>query len=149
MAVKVAKRSMRASSQYQAGKFGPKGEPAAALIAKIERGFPYRAVEEFRKLTALPMDTVADLIRVPSRTLNRRKQEGRLHPDESERLLRVARVVEKAVDLFEKDTTAAVRWLKAPQPALSGETPLNYSRTDVGAREVEDLIGRLEHGVFS
>jgi putative toxin-antitoxin system antitoxin component (TIGR02293 family) len=40
-------------------------------------------------------------------------------------------------------------WLKSPQKALGGKTPLEYSDTEPGAREVEDLLGRLEHGVFS
>ena len=51
--------------------------------------------------------------------------------------------------LFEGDNAAALRWLTAPRKALEGKTPLAYARTELGAREVEDLIGRLEHGVIS
>ncbi len=79
----------------------------------------------------------------------RRKAAGRLAPDESERLLRISTVFEKTVDLFEGDVAGAVAWLTSPKRALGRETPLAYSRTELGAREVEDLIGRLEHGVFS
>ena len=43
----------------------------------------------------------------------------------------------------------ARRWLSSPQRALGGSTPLSLARTEVGAGLVEDLIGRLEHGVFS
>jgi len=42
-----------------------------------------------------------------------------------------------------------VNWLNAPRKALSGQSPLNYSRTELGAREVVNLMGRLEHGIFS
>src|SRR5258706_218900 len=69
--------------------------------------------------------------------------------DESERLLRIATVFEKAVDLFEGDLVSARRWLSTPKKALGGETPLSFARTEIGGREVEALIGRLEHGVFS
>lgn len=143
--------SSRRTAHYDSrtGLLGLKGEPAAKLIERINRGFPYGLVEAFRESSDLPMETIADLIGVPSRTLNRRKLEGRLRADESERLLRVARVVDKAVDLFEGDPAAAMRWLTAPQPALGEQSALAFCRTDVGAREVEDLIGRLEHGVFS
>ena len=83
------------------------------------------------------------------RTLARRKSKGKLSPDESERLLRLSRVFELAVDLFEGDNAAALRWLTSPRKALEGNTPLAYARTEVGAREVENLIGRMEHGVFA
>ena len=68
---------------------------------------------------------------------------------ESERLLRLALVFEKAVELFEGNADAARDWLKAPNKALAGESPLTIVETEIGAREVEDLIGRLEHGVFT
>ncbi len=74
---------------------------------------------------------------------------GRLAPDESERLLRVSMLFEKAVDLFDGDVAEATRWLRSPQRGLGGPSPLEFARTEVGAREVENLIGRLEHGVIS
>jgi putative toxin-antitoxin system antitoxin component (TIGR02293 family) len=64
-------------------------------------------------------------------------------------LLRLSLVFEKAVNLFEGDTDAARAWLGRPNKALGGETPLSAVETEIGAREVEDLIGRLEHGVFA
>jgi putative toxin-antitoxin system antitoxin component (TIGR02293 family) len=64
-------------------------------------------------------------------------------------LLRISTIFDKTVDLFEGDVRGAVTWLTAPMRALAGESPLRYSRTEIGAREVENLIGRLEHGVFS
>jgi putative toxin-antitoxin system antitoxin component (TIGR02293 family) len=51
--------------------------------------------------------------------------------------------------LFEGDANAARQWLTAPQPALGGSTPGDYAATELGAREVENLIGRLEHGIPS
>ena len=68
---------------------------------------------------------------------------------ESERLLRISNIFEKAVKVFEGDTDAAVQWLTTPKKGLSGHLPLQYSRTEPGAREVENLIGRVEDGVFA
>ncbi len=121
----------------------------SSLIREVQNGFPYQALATFESATGLGLAETADLIGIPTRTLARRKSIGKLSPEESERLLRLCRLFEKAVDLFEGDTTAAVKWMSTPRAALDAQTPLEYSRTEVGAREVEDLIGRLEHGVFS
>jgi putative toxin-antitoxin system antitoxin component (TIGR02293 family) len=64
-------------------------------------------------------------------------------------LLRTVRVFGKALMLFDGDVDAARTWLSTPAPALGDRTPEDVAATDLGAREVESLIGRLEHGVFS
>jgi putative toxin-antitoxin system antitoxin component (TIGR02293 family) len=88
------------------------------------------------------------VVGIPERTLARRRLAGRFAADESERLLRISAVFEKAVELFEGDVAGAVTWLTRPTKDLGHQTPLKYSRSELGAREVESLIGRLEHGVF-
>jgi len=118
------------------------------LADKVESGFDFRAFVRFQQVIKLPARQLADLLSIPDRTLSRRKSEGRLHPDESDRLLRLARVVDLALDLFEGDKKAAQSWLMLSNDALGGKTPIELSRTEVGAREVESLIHRLEHGVF-
>ena len=64
-------------------------------------------------------------------------------------MLRASTIFDMAVEMFEGDMRAARKWLETPQPGLGGETPLDFASTEVGAREVENLIGRLEHGVFA
>lgn len=118
------------------------------ILQELEEGFPYDSVEYFQHSVQLPAEEVAHLVRIPKRTLQRRKKEGRLQPEESDRLLRASRVFQRALDLFEEDLDAAKVWLSSPQPALGGMKPLEMARTDLGAREVERLIGQLEHGVF-
>ena len=88
-------------------------------------------------------------MRLPQSTLARQKKIGQLTSDQSERLVRLARVMEMAFDLFEGDKEAARRWFKAPRETLGGNTPLDMVSTEIGAREVENLIERLEDGVFS
>lgn len=63
--------------------------------------------------------------------------------------MRLARLTEAAIELFEGDTEAAQGWMKAPRAVLGGKTPLEMAATEIGAREVENLILRLEDGVFS
>jgi putative toxin-antitoxin system antitoxin component (TIGR02293 family) len=115
----------------------------------VKAGFPYSALVRFQKATALSWNTIADLIQIPIRTMARRQTQGRLRPDESDRLLRASTLFEKAVELFEGDAKAATRWLQAPQRAFGGQIPLDLASTEIGTRQVEHLIGRLEHGVFT
>jgi putative toxin-antitoxin system antitoxin component (TIGR02293 family) len=119
------------------------------LLRAVKKGLSYRTFERFRRNTSLSFERVTNLIDVPRRTMTRRKREGRLLPDESDRLLRAARLFGKTLELFEGDRDAATEWLTTPQPALGGTIPLDLARTEVGAQEVERLVGRLEHGVFA
>jgi putative toxin-antitoxin system antitoxin component (TIGR02293 family) len=122
---------------------------SAELIQQLERGFAFKTLQTFESRTGLALSRLAAAIGIPERTLARRKVSRRLTPDESERLLRISAIFEDAVDLFEGDVAAAVNWLTTPRKALGDRTPLAYARTEPGAREVENLIGRLEHGIFS
>jgi putative toxin-antitoxin system antitoxin component (TIGR02293 family) len=122
---------------------------ATDLLRAQRRGFPYRALERLRRNMALPLELVGDLVAIPRRTLARRKRGGRLLPDESDRLLRAARLFGRTLALFEGNRDAASEWLTRPQPALGGAVPIELAASDLGAREVETLVGRLEHGVFS
>ena len=83
---------------------------------------------------------------MPARTLARRRQARKLHPDESDRLYRIARVAGHAVSVFGAEDKAAT-WLRRPNRALNGELPIRLLDTDVGARQVEDILGRIEHGI--
>jgi len=119
------------------------------LVERVEEGFSFRELEHLRQNMGLSREEMAELVQIRPRTLDRRKKEGRLHPDESDRLLRASRVFGRAIALFEGNAEGALRWLSSPQGALGGAVPLEMARTEIGAREVEGLIGRLEHGVFS
>jgi putative toxin-antitoxin system antitoxin component (TIGR02293 family) len=119
------------------------------LIRKIEVGFSFLALEKLESHTGVGLSMLGSIIGIPERTLARRKVAGKLAPEESERLLRISSIFEKSVELFEGDIEAAVNWLTTPKKALGNQQPLSYSRTELGAREVENLLGRIEHGVFS
>jgi putative toxin-antitoxin system antitoxin component (TIGR02293 family) len=128
---------------------GLRASSSAELIEQVERGFSFKTLHTLESRSGLPGSALAGLVGIPERTLARRRSKGKFTPEESERLLRLGTVFELAVQLFEGDNAAALRWLTAPRKALEGKTPLAYARTELGAREVEDLIGRLEHGVIS
>ena len=121
----------------------------ARIIKRVEEGFSFQALERFQRNTQIPTSDLADVVDIKLRTLRRRKEEGRLEPDESDRLLRLSRVFAQALELFEGDAAAARRWFYTPARALGGERPISFARTELGSREVEALIDRLEQGVLT
>jgi len=128
---------------------GLKVQEASALLAEIQKGLSFDAWEHFILNTSLRKEEAIGMVQITARTLSRRKGEGRLHPDESDRLIRAARIFAQAAELFEGDVESARKWLTTPQPGLGGAPPVEYAATEVGAREVEALLGRLEHGIPS
>jgi putative toxin-antitoxin system antitoxin component (TIGR02293 family) len=124
-----------------------KAGSALSQIREILRaGLPREAFDRVRSDLGVSVEELADILGIPTRTLARRTD--RFKPDESERLLRVGSVVHKALDVLE-EKEAARRWMTQPKRALGGLTPLRCCDTEMGAREVEALLGRIEHGVFS
>ena len=92
-------------------------------------------------------NVLSKIVQIPKRTLDRRRQTGRLKTDESERILRLAQVYDMAFDVFGEQKKAE-SWLKKPARGLGGKIPLEYADTDLGAHEVINLLGRIDHGVF-
>ena len=120
---------------------------AVKLHERVERGLSFHALDKLRRVLDVPTSEFAELIWVAPRTLARRKEAKRLQPDESDRLLRMSRVVGTALRLFEGRLPEARAWLLGPHEALGGEVPIRLAASEIGAREVENLIGRLEHGI--
>jgi putative toxin-antitoxin system antitoxin component (TIGR02293 family) len=133
---------------------GPKTKSAAALrelpavIGAVRAGLPFAEVEALRAGLDLPADKLAPRLGLSKATLHRRKLEGRLTPAESDRVMRYARLLGRAVEVLEGED-AARRWLSRPQYGLGGAVPLDYAETEAGAREVENVLGRIEYGVYS
>lgn len=127
-----------------------KVRPRSSLdwVSLIRQGIPSAAVESMTKAIRVSRSELAAALGIPERTLARRKREGMLNSEESAKLVRLARVAERAGEVFE-DLEAALDWLKSPNAALSGATPLSLLDTDIGAESVLDTLGRIEHGVFA
>jgi putative toxin-antitoxin system antitoxin component (TIGR02293 family) len=122
--------------------------PPTRLIQSIKEGLPLRELEDLRSNLGLPMDKLAAILGFSKATLHRRKASGRLDLLESDRVVRFARLFGQAVAVLESGDHAR-QWLSSPQVGLGGALPLEYAQTEVGAREVEDLLGRIEYGVYS
>lgn len=118
------------------------------IISEVKQGLPIKRFNELRSEFNISTDRMAEIVGIPRSTLIRRKKAGFLDQAESERVVRFDRLLTIATQVFE-DKEAARTWLNEPARALGGKKPMNYADTEIGAREVEMLLGRIEHGVFT
>jgi putative toxin-antitoxin system antitoxin component (TIGR02293 family) len=118
------------------------------LIRRIQKGLPFSELKALQSKIDLPLEQLAGKLAISRSTLHRRKASGRLSPEESNKVVRFSRLLRQATDLF-GNVEKARAWLKHPQYGLGGAVPLDYAETEVGAREVENLLGRIKYGVYS
>ena len=131
------------ASGGKAAEFGP-----TRFVEIIHEGLPVTELEDLQESLDVPMETLAVKLGISKTTLHRRKASGKLDTGESDRVIRFARILGKAVQVMESEKNAR-NWMRSPQVGLGGATPFDYIETEVGAREVEDLLGRIEYGVYS
>ena len=116
-------------------------------LAEVRAGLPASFLDRLKDTLNVTEAQLASVVRIPRQTLVRRRLRGVLRRDEGDRAATVARVFGMALSYFDGNREHAVEWLKHPNPALAGETPLERADTATGAEDVIDLIGRLEHGI--
>lgn len=116
------------------------------LALAIQDGLPVAVIEEVRRAGTFTDDEMREILH-PS-LAKREREGGHLTVEESDRLVRAVRVAGKAEETF-GDAEPSGRWLRQPNRALAGERPLSLLKTDAGARMVETVLGRIEHGIPS
>jgi putative toxin-antitoxin system antitoxin component (TIGR02293 family) len=122
---------------------------SASLIEALEVGLPFQELQMLQTCLELSADRMATMLGISKATFHRSKGTARrLSPSVSDRVVRYAKLVGFAVKVF-GDLADAKLWLKLPQIGLGGAVPLDYAKTEIGAREVENLLGRIEYGVYS
>lgn len=129
-------------------------DPLAAA-EMIRLGLPSRTLESLRTRLNTNLDELAAALSIPKRTLERRLEgtasqmrARRLSGIESERVYRFARVTARAVEAL-GDLDKAFGWLRKENRALGGKKPILLLDTDVGTAAVEDVLTRIEYGVYS
>lgn len=118
-----------------------------ALVGMVREGVSYDYYQDFMEDLGLSEQAAAGVLHIAPRTLARRKG-GRLDPRESERLIRLVRLVAQATATL-GDRDKAIRWLGAANRALGGQAPMSLLDTDIGTQAAEAVLGRIEYGVFS
>jgi putative toxin-antitoxin system antitoxin component (TIGR02293 family) len=114
----------------------------------IREGFPPAVVHELMRASGLTLKELAAALDLSPRSLQRRRRSGKLARYESDRLYRLARIVAIANEYL-GDHAQALHWLKHPNRALGGVAPITVVDTELGARQVENMLGRIAYGDIS
>jgi len=118
------------------------------LIRRIQKGLRFSELQALQNKIDIPLEQLAGKLSISRSTLQRRKTAGRLSSDESGKVMRFSQLLEHATKVF-GNVDRARGWLKHPQRGLGGAVPLDYAETEIGAREVDRLLGRIDYGVYS
>jgi putative toxin-antitoxin system antitoxin component (TIGR02293 family) len=118
------------------------------LLRVVRGGLPYASLEALTRNLGLEPSAVGAVVGIPERTLARRKHERQLSPVESDRLYRLAYVTHVASAVL-GGVEAARKWLGHANRSLGGAVPMSLLDTDIGCRQVEDALVRLNYGLYA
>jgi putative toxin-antitoxin system antitoxin component (TIGR02293 family) len=116
------------------------------LVELIEQGLPPDTADKLREFADLTTTEFGEII--PHRSLSRARSRGRLSPEQSDRIIRAARIYAIAHEVC-GNREKANRWVRRPNRALAGRAPISLLRTNIGADLVEDVLTRIAYGVYS
>lgn len=118
------------------------------LARQVERGLPVSSIHSLREDAQLESEVIYKLV-LNRRTLSRRQAEETLEPAESDRVVRLARIIALARQTFPGAAEYAEQWLREPKRRLEGRAPLDLLATESGARVVEEMLLQTQEGVFA
>jgi putative toxin-antitoxin system antitoxin component (TIGR02293 family) len=118
------------------------------LREAIREGFPHAVLDKLMQFSGLTLKELAEALDLSARSLQRRRRSGRLARFESDRLYRLARIVALAQQSLGSHERA-MRWLKRGNRALAGVAPIAALDTELGSRQVENVLGRIAYGGIS
>ncbi|HEY1947476.1 MAG TPA: antitoxin Xre/MbcA/ParS toxin-binding domain-containing protein [Bryobacteraceae bacterium] len=117
------------------------------LAQMVERGLPTDSIAYLRA-KGLTFSEVSEIV-IPARTLKHRKTRGdQLSHEETDRLVRVARIIALAEHVF-RSHEKALAWLRSPDDRLNDRTPLSMLQTESGGRLIESMLWQIDEGVYA
>jgi len=125
---------------------GPGARSPEDLAVLVRDGLPFRTAAAVMERYEISRDQLCTILHLSARNFLRRREQKRLSPDESDRLYRLARVIAHANRVFE-DPEESADWIQSPNAALGKQQPLNLLDTDIGVQQVDQVLGRIEHGI--
>lgn len=117
------------------------------VIDKSRQGVPRAEADRVAKLAGLTDIEVARILNMSIRNLHRLKTDDKLARDASERLLLLTNLLRHGLDVFDDDAETLAGWLRSPIRELNSQSPLFLLDTTTGFGLVDDVLGRIEHGI--
>ncbi|MBV1883338.1 MAG: DUF2384 domain-containing protein [Pseudomonadales bacterium] len=126
---------------------GLNAKSSKVLRERVENGLPYKSFKTLEKKMGVSTKDLSEMLSIPKTTLSRREKEGNFKIDESDRVYRFADLLAQAIEMFGGDVKKGSLWLRKKRAIFNGHSAVIHARTELGAREVEKVIGRIRHGV--
>lgn len=117
------------------------------LIDKSRQGMLRSEADQVAQLAALTDIELARILNMSVRNLHRLKADDKLARDASERLLLLTNLLQHGLDVFDEDAQTLAEWLRSPIRELNTQSPLSLLDTTTGFGLVDDVLGRIEHGI--
>ena len=129
--------------------YQPQQATSFAIIEQAQKGVPTQQVDQLAELLGISLKEMAIILQVAERTLHRFRSEGKLDPQTSERLLLLKNLTAHGLLIFDGRAEALADWLRYPLRELKGKAPLQWLNTISGFNLVDDVLTRIEYGVYS
>lgn len=126
----------------------PEIQSVIGLVEITRNGIKKYVIEQLATSLNLPLAELTKLLPISNRTLQRYSSDSILSKELSDHVLQIAKVFVKAVDVFE-DEANAVSWLKQPNIALGGLTPMDLFDTYSGIDWVIGELMKIEQGIYA
>lgn len=134
-------------NKYLEDWFGTEAQSEQKIVRLVEGGLPTRIINNLLD-KGLTRHEVFDII-IPLRTWkHRRSRHQSLSREESERVLRAARILARAQAVMGSEQ-AALDWLRAPRKRFEGRAPLDMLRTEAGGRLVDQMLIQIDEGMIA
>ena len=145
----TTKRRRPTSTAVGAADYRPQQVSGLAIIEQARQGVTTRQVDQLTQLLQVSFKEMATLLQVAERTLHRFRNEGHLDQQASERLLLLENLTAHGLLVFDGRSDALADWLRYPLRELTGQSPLTLLTTISGFGLVDDVLTRIEYGVYS
>ena len=122
-------------------------DPAARYL-KANEGISKLDFLSIAEMTGLNLTEFSALLPVSRRTIEKVKDQELLSPVVSDRVLQIAALYQHGIDVL-GDLGSFKEWLSSPLIALGNKKPIEFMNNDTGISIINDLLGRIAHGVYS
>lgn len=123
-------------------------ESSFDLVDLAREGLTRTSIDSVTDVLEISVDEMVALLPISRRTLERYELTQKLSPELSDRLIQIAKVYSRTLEVFE-DRHLALGWLKSPCKAFGDVVPLSYLNLQSGFEIVIDELGRIDYGVYS
>lgn len=117
------------------------------FVELSRKGISMKVLKKIQEFTSLSSKEIAQILPVSERQLVRYSKDHILRKDISAHLIQIVKLFDKGYDVFSEDKFQ--RWIRSAIIVLNDKRPIDFMDTPIGINMLEDILGRIEHGVYS